>query len=208
MTNKEYKQLIEDFISNRYEFILECATNILKNKKTEAGDLVSELVIFLYDNKTKLEPYIDIKMLEGFSVSWMRLQAQYDTTPFNIKYKGKTGKTDYIEDKNGEIPFEIEDEMVDLDNFDEDEYIKDLRNIYNDEQINNILKVHDIYPNLSKVNKMLFDAYFMEGLSYDKIKDKYTFFRTDKNGKKRYYKTRFSVYQLMIKLKEEIKRNI
>jgi hypothetical protein len=208
MTNKQYRQLINDFLTNRYTFIFECATNILKNKKTEAGDLVSELAIFLYDNKDKLEPYIDIKMLEGFSVSWMRIQGQYDTTPFNIKYKGKTSKTDYIEDKNGEMPFEIEDEKIDLDHFDEDEYVKDLRNIYNDNQINNILKVHDIYPNLSKVNKMLFDAYFMEGLSYDKIKDKYTFFRTDKNGKKRYYKTRFSVYQLMIKLKEEIKRNI
>jgi hypothetical protein len=208
MNKIEYKKIVDDFINRRWDFLNEVANNISKNKNIDSGDLVSELLLFLYDNKIKLQPYIDINMLEGFSVSWMRLQAQYDTTPFNIKYKGKTSKTDYIEDKNGEMPFEIEDEKIDLDHFDEDEYVKDLRNIYNDNQINNILKVHDIYPNLSKVNKMLFDAYFMEGLSYDKIKDKYTFFRTDKNGKKRYYKTRFSVYQLMIKLKEEIKRNI
>ena len=205
MTNREYKKIVDEFINTRYNFIYEVAKNISKNKITEASDLVAELVIFLYDNKLKLEPYIDINMLEGFSVSWMRLQSQFDTTPFNIKYKGSK-RTDYIEDKGRDIPFEIEDEsVIDYDHLDEDEYIKDLRYVYNDEQINNILKVHDIYPSLSKVNKMLFDAYFMEGLSYDKIKDKYTFFRTDKNGKKRYYKTRFSVYQLMIKLKNEIK---
>ena len=209
MTKGEYKKIVDEFINSRYNFIYEVAKNISKNKITEASDLVHELVIFLYDNKLKLEPYIDINMLEGFSVSWMRLQAQYDTTPFNIKYKGKVNKTDYIEDKGRDIPFEIEDEsVIDYDHLDENEYIKDLRYAYTDEQINKILKVHDIYPTLSKVNKLLFDAYFMEGLSYDKIKDKYTFFRTDKLGKKRYYKTRYSVYQLMIKLKQEINNKL
>jgi hypothetical protein len=116
---------------------------------------------------------------------------------------------EYIEEKGGEIPFEIEDQtIIDYDHLDEDEYIKDLRYVYNDIQIKKILQIHDIYPSLSKVNKMLFDAYFMEGLSYDKIKDKYTFFRTDKNGNKIYYKTRYSVYQLMIKLKEEINNKL
>ena len=207
MTKGEYKKIVDEFINKRYDFIYDVAKNISKNKITEAGDLVAELVIFLYDNKLKLEPYIDINMLEGFSVSWMRLQAQYDTTPFNIKFKGK--RTDYIEDKGGDIPFEIEDEyVVDYDHLDEDEYVKDLRYVYNDIQIKKILKIHDIYPSLSKVNKMLFDAYFMEGLSYDKIKDKYTFFRKDKNGNKIYYKTRYSVYQLMIKLKNEINNKL
>jgi hypothetical protein len=209
MTKGEYKKIVDEFINCRWNFLYDVAKNISKNKITEASDLVAELVIFLYDNKLKLEPYIDINMLEGFSVSWMRLQSQYDTTPFNIKYKGKGSKTDYIEDKGRDIPFEIEDEsVIDYDHLDEDEYIKDLRYAYTDEQINKILKVHGIYPTLSKVNKLLFDAYFMEGLSYDKIKDKYTFFRTDKNGKKRYYKTRYSVYQLMIKLKQEINNKL
>jgi hypothetical protein len=207
MTKGEYKKIVDEFLNRRYYFIYDVAKNISKNKITDPSDLVSELVIFLYDNKLKLEPYIDINMLEGFSVSWMRLQAQYDTTPFNIKYKGK--RVEYIEEKNGDIPFEIEDEtIIDYDHLDEDEYVKDLRYVYNDIQIKKILKVHDIYPSLSKVNKLLFDAYFMENLSYDKIKDKYTFFRTDKNGKKRYYKTRYSVYQLMIKLKEEINNKL
>ena len=205
MTNKQYKELISDFLSKRYVFIYECATNILKNKKTEAGDLVSELAIFLYDNKDKLEPYIDIKMLEGFSVSWMRIQGQYDNTPFskkmNINKRHEDIGDEAIIDKIQHM------DEIDFDHMNDDEYVKDLRNIYTEEQIASILKIHDIYPNLSKINKILFDAYFLKGLSYDKIKDQYTFFRT-KNGKKVYYKSKKSIYNLMIELKNEIKRHL
>jgi len=205
MTNKQYKGVINDFLTNRYEFIYECATNILKNKKTEAGDLVSELAIFLYDNKEKLEPYIDIKMLEGFSVSWMRLQGRYDNTPFSIKMNINKRHED-IGDESIIEKIQHMDE-IDFDHMNEDEYVKDLRTIYTDEQINCILKIHDIYPGLSKINKILFDAYFLKGLSYDKIKDKYSFFRV-KNGRKVYYKSKKSIYNLMIELKDEIKRNL
>lgn len=205
MTNKEYKKLIGDFLSTRYSFIYECATNILKNKKTEAGDLVSELAIFLYDNKDKLEPYIDIKMLEGFSVSWMRIQGQFSNTPFSKKMSVNPRHED-IADKSIVEKIHYPEE-IDFDHINDDEYIKDLRTIYTDEQINSILKIHDIYPGLSKINKILFDAYFLKGLSYDKIKDQYSFFRI-KNGKKVYYKSKKSIYNLMIQLKEEIKSKI
>lgn len=194
--------MINDFLEKRYEFIYDCATNILKNKKTEAGDLVSELAIFLYDNKEKLEPYIDIKMLEGFSVSWMRIQGQYDNTPFSKKMNINK-RHDDIRDENIIEKIQHLDE-IDFDHMNDEEYIKDLRTIYTDEQIKSILKIHDIYPGLSKINKILFDAYFLKGLSYDKIKDQYTFFRT-KNGKKVYYKSKKSIYNMMTELKNEIK---
>jgi len=86
MSKKEYKRIIDQFITLRWSFLEECSVNITKNKQGESGDLLSELCLFLYDNQEKLEPYIDIKMLEGFSVSWMKLQAQHKTTPFNRKY--------------------------------------------------------------------------------------------------------------------------
>lgn len=211
MTNKAYRQTINDFLSGRYHFLYECATNILKSKRTEAGDLVSELAIFLYDNKEKLAPYLDMKMLEGFSVSWMRIQGQYDSTPFSIKHSAKK-KTDYIDDKRSDEShslFEVEDKeaTLDFDNISDDEYIKDLKRIYTDDQIESILKIHDIYPGLSKVNKILFDAYFLKGLTYEKIKDQYTFFRT-KNGKKIYYKSKKSIWNMMKDLKTEIKSKL
>jgi hypothetical protein len=199
MTKGEYKKIIDTFITNRYEYIYECATNILKGKKEEPGDLVSELVIYLYNNEEKLEPYISIRMLEGFSISWLKLQAQYDNTPFMRKYK---------KNNNGEgVEQRMTDNAEPINDITEDEYIKDLRRVYTDQQVENILKIHEIYPNLSKPHQILFKAYFLEGLSYDKIKDKYTFFE-NKNGKRVFYKSKVSIFNLMTELKNEIKKNL
>lgn len=192
MSKKEYKEVIDTFITMRWEFLNECSINITKSKKIDSGDLLSEMVIFLYENQDKIEPYLDLKMLEGFSVSWMKLQAQHKTTPFNRKYKTNNNESIDIPD--------TEAEGVDIT---EEEYIRDLRTHYTDEQIGKIMKIHDIYPTLDNVNRLLFDAYFIEDLSYDKIREKYTFFRT-KGGKKVYYKSKKSIYNLMLGLKSEI----
>jgi hypothetical protein len=122
----------------------------------------------------------------------MKLQAQHKTTPFNRKYKTNNNESIDIPD--------TEAEGVDIT---EEEYIRDLRTHYTDEQIGKIMKIHDIYPTLDNVNRLLFDAYFIEDLSYDKIREKYTFFRT-KGGKKVYYKSKKSIYNLMLGLKSEI----
>ena len=199
MTRKEYKKIIDDFITRRYKHLVECATNILKRNKTNGGDMVSELTLYLYDNQTKLEDYIDMDMLEGFSVSWMRLQAQYKSTPFSRKYNNTSEEV-----KPGK---ETSTTDGDIEHLNEDEYITDLRTTYNDNQIENILKIHDIYPTLSKSHKILFDAYFLENLSYEKIKNKYTFYET-KNGKTVYYRSRTSISKLMTELKNEIKKKL
>ena len=51
----EYKKTIDNYITERYSYLYKCATNILLNNKRaiEAGDLVSELVIHLYENEQK-----------------------------------------------------------------------------------------------------------------------------------------------------------
>lgn len=212
MTKQQYKKTIDAFLTQRFDFLQECARNILKSKKLSPSDLIGELAIYLYDHQLKLQPYLDgtlpdlmsMKgtMLEGFSVSWMRLQAAHATTPFSRKHSLNSGASE--ESFNYIDEYDIIDEDID---FCEDDYIKDLRTTYSDCQVENILKIHTIYPNLSAVHKILFDAYFMEGLSYDKIREKYTFFR-EKNGKKIYYKSKKSIYNLMLELKNEIKKNI
>lgn len=213
MTKQQYKKTIDAFLTQRFHFLFECAGNILKSKSADPSDLIGELVIYLYDHQLKLQPYLDgtlpdlmiMKgtMLEGFSVSWMRLQAAHATTPFNRKHNLNSGKTEESFNTSDEYD-NIIDETID---FCEDDYIKDLRTIYSDCQVENILKIHTIYPNLSEVHKILFKAYFMEGLSYDKIRERYTFFR-EKNGKKVYYKSKKSIYNLMLELKNEIKKNL
>lgn len=195
MTEKEYKKTIDEFIVINFKFLLDCAKNILKNKKTDPNDLVAELAIYLYGHQTKLEDYIEIKMLQAFSVSWLKTQASYKTTPFNLKYQSYSNET--------EIPEVADNTPKDIL---EDPYINDLKEIYTDEQIDKIMHIHNEYPKLNKVHKLLFDAHFLENLSYEKIKTQYTFFR-EKNGKKVFYKSKKSIYNLMIEMKNQIKNN-
>ena len=192
-----WKARVDKFLTIKYAYLLECATNITRRMKTDENDLVAELVLFLYDNEEKLELYNhDDTSLTAFSVSWLKLQATYDSTPFNRKYKCRSNEGEGPEPAEAPAPLP------------ENEYITDLRRVYNDEQVENILKIHDIYPQLSKVQQTLFQAYFMDGLSYDKIKDRYDFFRTDANGKRKFYKSKKSIYNLMNDLKEEIRRRL
>ena len=198
MTQKQYKQTVDEFLTNRYDFLLECAKNITFKMKTDPCELVSELAIFLYANKEKLDPYMDGKMLEGFSVSWLKIQGRHKTSPFNRKCLYQNDKM------TDQIP-EQEDQIQSTET--EDPYIQDLRNIYTDDQINNILKIHDIFPTLHPSHQILFKAYFLEDLTYDRIKDKYTFYKII-NGKKINYKSKYSIHKMMMGLKEEIKKKL
>jgi hypothetical protein len=198
MSKGEYKRMIDNFLSIKYNFLCECANNITFKMKTNPTELVSELAIFLYENKEKLEPYMEGKMLEGFSVSWLKIQGRYKSSPFNRKCLYQNDKmTDQIPD------LEAPEQSIET----EDPYITDLRNVYSDEQIENILKIHDIYPSLHPSHQILFKAYFIEDLTYDKIKDKYTFFKVV-NGKKINYKSKYSIHKMMMDLKNEIKKNL
>lgn len=197
MSSKDWKGHIDCFIQRNWKFLNECSKNIMKGKKNDPGDLLGDLVIFLYDRKDKVEIYCESdNSLKAFCISWMKLQSQYASTPFNRMHTPKAGADD--------MPDMAGDEA----SIPEDPYIQDLRRVYTDAQVDNILKIHEIYPGLSKVHKILFQAYFIEGLSYDKIKEKYDFFRTDKNGKKIHYKSKKSIYNLMNELKEEIKKHL
>lgn len=199
MTGSDYKKIIDEFLIINYEYLHECGSNILKGRKQYADDLIGELVIYLYKNQKKLEDYIDIQMLQAFCVSWMKLQCKHKTTPFWKKFS-QSEETEWT----GPDMFDDFESSV---QFGEDDYIVDLRRIYTDNQVYKILLIHHIYPKLSEVHKILFNAYFIENLSYDKIKDKYTFFR-EKDGKKVYYKSKKSIYNLMKELKDEIKNKI
>ena len=90
---------------------------------------------------------------------------------------------------------------------DMDEYEKDLTSIFNEEQIEKLLSIERILGILTKSEMILFRAYFVENLSYDKIVKKYTFYR-EKDGKKITYKSKKSIYTLMNGLKLKIKENI
>jgi len=190
-----YKKIIDTLITQRYNHFLKCATNILKDDKNiQPEELISELVIYLYSNKTKVDEYIKLNKLEAFCVSWLTIQGRYQTSPTQIKHSQK----EYSIDEGTPTPVYIPIEEDYL-----DEYQKDLSSIYTDEQIKNIISVYNVYDYLTKSEQILFKAYFIDGLSYDKIVNKYTFYRL-KDDKKITYKSKKSIYNMMINLKTKI----
>jgi hypothetical protein len=190
-----YKKTIDNLITQRYNHFLKCATNILKdNKNIEPEELISELVIYLYNNKDKVKEYIKLDKLEAFCVSWLTIQGRYQTSPTQIKHSQK----EYSIDEGTPTPVYVPDSEDYLDEFE-----KDLSSIYTDEQIKKILSVYNVYDELTKSEQILFRAYFIDNLSYDKIVNKYTFYRL-KDDKKITYKSKKSIYNMMIALKTKI----
>lgn len=178
---------------------MECATNILKrnNRGIDPTELLSELTIHLLTNEEKIQEYIRLGKLEAFCVSWMNIQGKYNTSPINIKYNIKAYEMDdYTQSTLGE-----EDERMTT--IDINEYEQDLLQHFTDEQVKKIMLVDKIYPSLTKSEQILFNAYFIENLSYDKIVKKYTFYR-EKDGKRITYKSKKSIYNLMKGLREKI----
>ena len=194
-----YTKEINNFIEIKYTYLLECATNILKrnSRGIDPTELLSELTIHLLTNEEKIQEYIKLGKLEAFCVSWMNIQGKYNTSPLNIKYNIRAYEMDdYTQSTLG-----AEDEGMTT--IDINEYEEDLLKHFTEEQVKKIMLVDKIYPSLTKSEQILFRAYFIENLSYDKIVIKYTFYR-DKDGKRITYKSKKSIYNLMKGLREKI----
>jgi hypothetical protein len=193
-----YKQLINDFIQDRYEYLTKYATTILyQNNLIEPSDLISELYLYLNENKDKVDGYIKINRLEAFAISWMNIQGKYRTSQVNTKFGNRFEELDEVTFHNLLEDSDIIYEM------DKNEYEIDLMTTFSQKQIEKIMRVDSIMHKLTKIEKILFKAYFVENLSYDKIAKQYTFSR-EKDGKRIKYKSKKSVYTLMKGLKEKI----
>lgn len=190
-----YKQTIDNLITSRYDHLLECSKNILKdNKQVEPVELLSELTIYLYSNRDKVAEYIVLDRLEAFCVSWLTIQGRYTTSPTNKKYQSKEYSLDDSTPTPTTEPIYFTDES---------EYENDLASIYTPEQIQKILSVNNILDQLTKTEQILFNAYFIENLSYDKIRVKYSFYK-EKDNKRITYKSKNAIYHMMKALKEKI----
>lgn len=195
----DYKKTIDEYITNRYKFLIECSTNILLNNKTpiKAGDLVSELVLYLYDNEEKITTYINFGKLEGFCITYLNLNGKYLTSTLNKKYRLQFDELDLV--KSNKLSNTENYDLIDM-----DDYERDLSNHFTNEQIKKILSVNSIFDKLTTAEQILFDAYFIKNLSYDKITKRYTFYK-EKNNKKIEYKSKKSIYNMMLNLKNKIK---
>lgn len=195
-----YKITINNLITSRYNYLLGCATNVLnKNFNTcvEPHDLIAELTLYLHTHKPKVTEYIKINRLEAFCVSWINIQGKYATSQINKKYNTNHYELDEFTINN------LVHMDIDYTKVEKGDYERDLHNIFTDGQVDKIMSIDKIIDKLTKSEMILFKAYFIEDLSYDKIVKKYTFFR-EKDGKRINYKSKKSIYTLMKALKEKI----
>lgn len=196
----DYKTIIDEYIKQRYTYLYKCAKNILLNNKSalEAGDLISELVIHLYENENKIQQYIAMDKLEGFCVTFLNLNGKYASSTLNKKYKIQFDELDEV--MSNKLTSADEYDLID-----KDEYEKELNKHFSQTQIEKILKIDSILSKLTIPEKILFDAYFVKNLSYDKITQQYTFYR-EKDGKRVTYKSKKSIYNMMNDLKNKINK--
>ena len=189
------KSFIDNFITLRHDFLLGVSKNITKSND-KAEDLLHDLFIYLYENLHKITYIKDEASLLAFSVSWIKLQVKWKKTDYKKMYL-------FVFD---ELPTNIENrEDFSTILHSEDPYVKELRRSFTEEQADKLIQIWKFLPRLSKVNQILFQAYFIDGLSYDKIKDNYSFFKDKEGGGRQFYRSKKSIYNLMKELKNELK---
>lgn len=178
---------MDEYINKRYSFLRKCANNITKKRRACANDdLLSELILYVYTNPTKIEKYIsDELVFEKFCIKWMNSQFNWSNSPFNNKYRESI---EYIDITNSSY----EDES--------DEIYKDLSSIYTDKQIDKIMFVYNFYDTLNPAEQLLFRLYFIERKSLEKIKNEVSFTKN-----KMRYNNRTIVFLQIKKIKQKIK---
>jgi len=79
---------ISTFFTNRYSYLLECASNILKYSGLSqlAPDLVTDCYTYIIDNQAKLDDKIQLGMIEPIAVRWMVMQMKWRGTKFKKEW--------------------------------------------------------------------------------------------------------------------------
>lgn len=77
-------KLINEFFSARYDYILMCATNMLKLIKRQdlKYELVNDAFIYIQSNQDKLKTLLEAGKIEAVTVRWMDMQIKWNNTGF------------------------------------------------------------------------------------------------------------------------------
>lgn len=183
---KEIEDEINNLITNRYDYLEGVASNILFKyfyPQSKSSEIISELYLYMMNNKEKLISYIERETLEGFCVTWIQTQIRYPNSPFNRKNAIHEGE--FVEDVINDI---VSEELYD------NEYENDLASYLTESQIEDIRSINNILHHLSQSEKILYDLYFVKMMTlreiaaYSSIKISY-----------------MTIYGMVKKLKEKIK---
>lgn len=179
---------INKIFEERYEYLLECATNCLKlrNRTDLAEDLVTSA--FLYFTKIQSTPKFKEKIkhynLESQIVQWMKKQIIWNNTQF--KQEHMSNNYNLVSINNDDYDLILEDEDVKS----EEEYLKE-EQIINDK----LASIGEFIKKQPLDQQLLFRDYFINGYnSSGKISQKTGIPRT-------------GCWLMIKKLKENIRNN-
>jgi len=93
-------KIISIYFTERYDYLIKCATNILKLiKRPELSqELVGDCYLYIIDNIDKLEDKIIDGKIEQLCVRWMTMQIRWRDTQFKKNWVYNDEKKTYLDD--------------------------------------------------------------------------------------------------------------
>lgn len=154
-----YTNIVNKFYGERYDYLLMCASNILKLIKRQ--DLKYDLVTLTYEyiikNEEKLKDMVVLSgMIESIAVNHSTMQIKWSNTAFKKQF--------IYSDKH--LTIATADDMLNYTNNTPDESISEEDYLQQEKEIQDklahiIMHMH----NETLANKMLYDAIFIKGIN-------------------------------------------
>ena len=78
------EKIINNYFSKRYDYLLECANNILKLIKRQdlKYELVNDAYLYIQTNQEKLKTLLEDGKIEAVVVRWMTMQIKWKDSQF------------------------------------------------------------------------------------------------------------------------------
>jgi len=148
--------IINNFFNTRYDYVLNCANNILKLIKRQdlKYELVNDAYIYIQANQEKLRPVLEEGKIEAVVVRWMTMQIKWSDTQFKKAwvYPNKHHTSSLLED--------VESYVILDDTTPEEELLQQEIDIQS--QLNHI---HDVISNSTLDQQLLYNDVFNLGIN-------------------------------------------
>ncbi len=147
---------INELFNTRYEYLLNCAKNILKliRRQDLKYELVTDLFFYLNNNKEKIQPQIDKGKLEAVAVRWMTQQIKWPDTKFKADWVYPSKFTTSAAFDTVEAYIIHDDEISEEDYLSQEKEIQDKMN-----------HVQFVVSQLPLDKKILFEDVFLKGIN-------------------------------------------
>lgn len=189
------EEIVNKLFTDRYQYLLKCATNILKNRNRLdlATTLVNDAYLQICENIDKYTELIDEGKIEGVVVRWMQMQIIWNNTQFKKEWVYSDYNTISFnftfneDDENANI---ILENIIESDETSLEDHLQ-----YNKTMEDKLNHISQFVKELPLHQQLLFKDIYIKGINTSGKLAKHTGI------------SRTGCYWLMKDLKDEIKNN-